>query len=75
MLSLRLAAVEKSLVAGAGSIAVLFVPELRHEIAIWQRAAASLSSYSRDEDSVRETLLKKARRLVQELQRKVTSGR
>ncbi|KAE8736984.1 hypothetical protein FOCC_FOCC017556 [Frankliniella occidentalis] len=50
------------------------VQELRHEIAIWQRAAASLSSYSRDEDSVRETLLKKARRLVQELQRKVTSG-
>ncbi|KAK3928138.1 P protein [Frankliniella fusca] len=50
------------------------VQELRHEIAIWQRAAASLSSYSRDEDSVRETLLKKARRLVQELQRKVTTG-
>lgn len=49
--------------------------ELRHEIAIWQRAAASLSSYSRDEDSVRETLLKKARRLVLELQRKVVSGR
>ncbi|XP_034234646.1 P protein [Thrips palmi] len=50
------------------------VQELRHEIAIWQRAAASLSSYSRDEDSVRETLLKKARRLVLELQRKVVSG-
>ncbi|TGZ56788.1 P protein [Temnothorax longispinosus] len=35
------------------------VQELRHTIAIWQRAAASLSNYSKDENLVRETLLKK----------------
>lgn len=43
------------------------VQELRHEIAIWQRAAASLTSYSKDEDIVKESLLKKVRRLLSEL--------
>lgn len=47
------------------------VQELRHEIAIWQRAAASLSSYSKDEDLVRDTLLKKIRRLLTELKQKL----
>jgi Na+/H+ antiporter NhaD/arsenite permease-like protein len=50
------------------------VQELRHEIAVWQRAAASLSSYSKDEDLVRETLLKKVNRLGRQLKKKLASG-
>ncbi|XP_078053556.1 P protein [Augochlora pura] len=50
------------------------VQELRHEIAIWQRAAASLSSYSKDENLVRETLLKKVQRLLSQLKKKVLTG-
>ncbi|XP_049883735.1 P protein-like isoform X2 [Pectinophora gossypiella] len=37
--------------------------ELRQELAVWRRAAASLSSYSRDEDVVRRALEKKVERL------------
>jgi P protein len=48
--------------------------ELKHEIAIWQRAAASVSSYSKDEDAVRDTLLKKVRRLAGELKVKSKSA-
>ncbi|XP_077284036.1 P protein-like isoform X2 [Arctopsyche grandis] len=51
------------------------VRELRHEISIWQRAAASLSSYSRDEDLVREALVKKVNRLLAQLKKKVNSGK
>jgi hypothetical protein len=51
------------------------VSELRQEIAVWQRAAASLSSYSKDEDTVRASLLKKVRSLVHELKRKLVTGR
>lgn len=47
--------------------------ELRHEITIWQRAAASLSSYSKDENVVRLTLLKKVQRLLQQLKLKLLS--
>lgn len=50
------------------------VQELRHEISVWQRAAASLSSYSKDEDLVRETLLKKVNRLGRQLKKKMVSG-
>lgn len=50
------------------------VQELRHEIAIWQRAAASLSSYSKDENLVRETLLKKVQRLLSQLKKKLITG-
>ncbi|XP_069685556.1 P protein isoform X2 [Periplaneta americana] len=50
------------------------VRELRHEISVWQRAAASLSSYSKDEDTVRVSLLKKVRRLANELKRRITTG-
>lgn len=50
------------------------VQEMRHEIAVWQRAAASLSSYSKDEDLVRETLLKKVNRLSRSLKKKLVSG-
>lgn len=48
--------------------------ELRHEIAIWQRAEASLSSYSKDENLVRETLLKKVQRLLSQLKKKLMTG-
>ncbi|GLV36913.1 hoepel1 [Carabus blaptoides fortunei] len=50
------------------------VQELRREIAVWQRAAASLSSYSKDEDVVRETLMKRVQRMVQQLRNRITSG-
>lgn len=50
------------------------IQELRHEISVWQRAAASLSSYSKDEDLVRETLVKKVNRLQRQLKKKVSSG-
>uniref|UniRef100_A0A182MMN2 Citrate transporter-like domain-containing protein n=1 Tax=Anopheles culicifacies TaxID=139723 RepID=A0A182MMN2_9DIPT len=50
------------------------VQEIRHEIAVWQRAAASLSSYSKDEDLVRETLLKKVNRLSRSLKKKLVTG-
>ncbi|KAJ8688448.1 hypothetical protein QAD02_024243 [Eretmocerus hayati] len=50
------------------------VQELRHEIVIWQRAAASLSSYSKDENLVRETLMKKVKRLLQDLRQKMITG-
>jgi len=52
----------------------LLPQELRHEIAIWQRAAASLSSYSKDENLVRETLLKKVQRLLSQLKKKLMTG-
>ncbi|KAM3955654.1 P protein-like [Aphomia sociella] len=39
------------------------IQELRQEIAVWKRAAASLSSYSRDEDLVRAALEKKVAKL------------
>ncbi|XP_039303573.1 P protein [Solenopsis invicta] len=50
------------------------VQELRHTIAIWQRAAASLSNYSKDENLVRETLLKKVQRLLSQLKKKLITG-
>lgn len=50
------------------------IQEMRHEITVWQRAAASLSSYSKDEDLVRETLLKKVNRLNRQLKKKAASG-
>lgn len=49
------------------------IQEMRHEISVWQRAAASLSSYSKDEDIVRETLAKKVNRLRRNLKKKQTS--
>ncbi|XP_066999019.2 P protein [Anabrus simplex] len=50
------------------------VQELRHEIAIWQRAASSLSSYSKDEDIVRHTLMRRVNRLSSDLKQKLNSG-
>ncbi|GLH13798.1 Putative sodium sulfate symporter [Gryllus bimaculatus] len=49
------------------------IQELRHEIAIWKRAAASLSTYSKDEDIVRRTLLLRVRRLTTDLKRKLNN--
>lgn len=51
------------------------IQELRHEIQVWQRAAASLSSYSKDEDLVRETLLKKVNRLGRQLKKQLSSDK
>ncbi|KAG8226144.1 hypothetical protein J437_LFUL005805 [Ladona fulva] len=50
------------------------VQELKHEIAICQRAAASLSSYSKDEEILRDSLLKKAKRLLSELKLRHATG-
>ena len=50
------------------------IQELRHEITVWQRAAATLSSYSKDEDLVRKTLVRKTERLSKLLKKKLTSG-
>lgn len=51
------------------------IQELRQEVAVWQRAAASLSSYTRDEDLVRETLLKKAAYLERLLKKRLATGK
>lgn len=50
------------------------IQELRHEITVWQRAAASLSSFSKDEDLVRKTLVRKVERLTRLLKKKLESG-
>ncbi|KAG5668692.1 hypothetical protein PVAND_016621 [Polypedilum vanderplanki] len=50
------------------------VQKLRHEITVWQRAAATLSAFSKDEEVVRKTLIKKVERLQRELKKKLTSG-
>lgn len=51
------------------------IQELRQELSVWQRAAASLSSYSKDEDLVRETLLKKVKYLEHLLERRLATGK
>lgn len=48
--------------------------ELRREIAVWRRAAGSLSSYSRDEDIVRRALEKKVERLSNTLSKREAGG-
>lgn len=50
------------------------VQDLRHEITVWIRAASALSPYSKDEEIVRKTLLKKVERLQHKLKKKLTSG-
>lgn len=50
------------------------IQELRQQITVWQRAAASLSSYSKDEDLVRETLLKKVNKLGKILKKRLATG-
>lgn len=48
------------------------IQDLRHELKIWQRTATSLSSYSKNEDLVKESLMKKTRRILNELRPKMT---
>ncbi|KAG4072992.1 hypothetical protein HA402_009411 [Bradysia odoriphaga] len=48
--------------------------ELRREITVWKRAADKLSSFSKDVDLVRETLLKKVKILKHRLRRAEQSG-
>ncbi|KAK0082472.1 hypothetical protein PV326_007163, partial [Microctonus aethiopoides] len=50
------------------------IQDLRHEIVIWQRAANSLSTYSKDENVVRETLMKKVHKLTTSLKRILEEG-
>ncbi|XP_067624338.1 P protein-like isoform X2 [Eurosta solidaginis] len=50
------------------------VEELRHEIHVWKRAAHSLSAYSKDEEIVRQTLMKKVNRLKRSLRKRVTEA-
>lgn len=50
------------------------VQELRHEIAVWNRACSTLSPYSKDEEMVRKTLSKKVEKLQQKLKKKLQSG-
>ncbi|XP_049954691.1 P protein [Schistocerca serialis cubense] len=49
------------------------VQDLRHEIGVWQRAAASLTSYSKDEDIVRRALLKKVKHLTRDLTERINN--
>lgn len=44
--------------------------ELRQAISVWRRAAASLSSYSRDEELVRKALERKVKKLSDQLRRR-----
>jgi P protein len=50
------------------------VQELRHEIVVWIRAANTLSTFSKDEDLVRKTLVKKVERLQNILKKKLDTG-
>uniref|UniRef100_A0A1I8P8M4 Citrate transporter-like domain-containing protein n=1 Tax=Stomoxys calcitrans TaxID=35570 RepID=A0A1I8P8M4_STOCA len=47
------------------------IKDLRREIRVWHKAAKSISSFSKDADVVRETLLKKVRILKNSLKRKL----
>ncbi|KAJ6646536.1 P protein [Pseudolycoriella hygida] len=50
------------------------VKELRREITVWKRAADKLSSFSKDVELVRETLLKKVKILKHQLRKLEKSG-
>lgn len=50
------------------------VKELRREITVWKKAADKLSSFSKDVELVRETLLKKVKILNHKLKRLEQSG-
>lgn len=51
------------------------IHELRQELGVWQRAAASLSTYSKEENLVRETLLKKVNYLESLLKKRLATGK
>lgn len=46
------------------------IQELRREITVWERTASSLTSYTKDSDLVRTTLLKKVKILKSKLKKK-----
>lgn len=50
------------------------IQELRQEISVWQRVAASLTAYTKDEELVRDRLLKKVSRLNKHLKKLLASG-
>lgn len=50
------------------------IKNLRREITVWERTAASLSSYTKDSDLVRETLMKKVQILKNKLRKKEFEG-
>ena len=50
------------------------IQDLRREIAVWQRAAASLTIYTKDEKLVQDTLLIKVKRLEKQLKKAMSSG-
>lgn len=50
------------------------VQDMRRELAVWRRAAASLSTYSKDENIARETLLRRVKHLNRLLKKKISSG-
>lgn len=50
------------------------VKELRREITVWKRAADKLSSFSKDVELVRDSLLKKVKMLKHQLKRVEQSG-
>ncbi|XP_031621157.1 P protein-like [Contarinia nasturtii] len=50
------------------------IQELKNDIVIWKRAAQTLSSSSKDENLVRNILMRKIDRLEHELHRKITCG-
>lgn len=50
------------------------VKDMRREITVWERTAASLTSYTKDSDLVRETLLKKVQILRAKLKKKEFEG-
>lgn len=51
------------------------IHELRQELGVWQRAADSISSYSKDEILVKETLLKKIAYLERLLKKRLATGK
>ncbi|XP_018563114.1 P protein [Anoplophora glabripennis] len=50
------------------------VQGLKREIAVWERTAASVGSYSKDEDVVKESLIKKMTRLQDKLKHTVNKN-
>lgn len=50
------------------------IKNMRREITVWERTAASLSSFTKDSDLVRETLMKKVQILKNKLRKKEFEG-
>lgn len=48
--------------------------ELKNEIAVWERTGASVSSYSRGEEAVKESLMKQTLKLQHKLKHTVSNA-